>query len=31
VKGKRGVQLTLTVEHLEGRAYLPVIELKRAA
>jgi putative transposase len=31
IKGKPGVRLTLVLRHVEKRAHLPVVELKRAA
>jgi len=31
IKGRRGSRLKLVVGHLDGRAHLPVVELKRAA
>jgi len=31
IRGRRGSRLELVVDHLDGRAHLPVVELKRAA
>jgi putative transposase len=31
IKGRRGSRLKLVVDHIDGRAHLPVVELKRAA
>ena len=31
IRGRRGSQLKLVVDHIDGRRHLPIVELKRAA